>query len=52
MPGVSVESITPNPVSIDVNLSDKNTSETNTSATKPAQPTDGKTLRIKQVLRL
>lgn len=42
VPGVSVESITPNPVSIDVNLSDKNTSETNTSATKPAQPTDGK----------
>lgn len=42
VPGVSVESITPNPVSIDVNLSDKNTSETNTSAAKPAQPTDGK----------
>lgn len=42
VPGVSVESITPNPVAIDVNLSDKNTSETNTSATKPAQPTDGK----------
>ena len=42
VPGVSVESITPNPVSIDVNLSDKNTSDTNTSATKPAPPKDGK----------
>ena len=51
VPGVSVESITPNPVSIDVNLSDKNTSETNTSATKPAQPSDGKDSKNKTGLK-
>lgn len=55
VPGVSVESITPNPVAVDVNLSDKNTSETNTSATATttttAQPTDEKDSKNKTGLK-